>query len=113
MSTPTGTAPRAAAAAATYPGPVATSSTRMPAPTPAASNSGSTKRAVIAPVTRPYDLARRDHPAASNALNSSAPLAITVTLTRRRQRRAAERLAPKPGRVLDAALHSPATALFA
>jgi hypothetical protein len=42
----------------------------MPAPTRAASNSGSTKRAVTAPVTRPYVLARRDHPAASNALNS-------------------------------------------
>ena len=54
----------------------------MPASTWAAANSGSTKRAVIAPVTRPYVLARRDHPAASNALNASAPLAIAVTLTR-------------------------------
>jgi hypothetical protein len=32
---------------------------------------------VIAPLTRPYVFARRDHPAASNALNSSAALAIT------------------------------------
>ena len=84
MSTPTGSAPRAAAAAATCPGPVATSSTRMPAPTRATSRSASTKRDVIAPVTRPYVLARRDHPAASNALNSSAPLAIAVTLSPRR-----------------------------
>ena len=56
----------------------------MPAPTQAASRSASTKRAVIAPVTRPYVFARRDHPAASNALNSSAPLPIAVTLSPRR-----------------------------
>src|SRR5439155_25524483 len=87
MSTPTGSAPRAAAAAAKCPRPVATSSTRMPAPTPAASNRGSTKRAVIAPVTRADVLARRDHPAASNALNFSAASAITLTLSRQRQGR--------------------------
>ena len=52
MSTPTTVAPRAAARAATKPGPVATSSTRVPAPTPAASRSGSASRVVIGPKKR-------------------------------------------------------------
>ena len=52
MSTPTTDAPRAAARPATYPGPVATSSTRVPAPTDAASRSGSATWLVIEPNTR-------------------------------------------------------------
>jgi hypothetical protein len=84
---------------------VATSSTRIPAPTPAASRSESTKRAVIAPLTRPYVLARRDHPAASNALNSSPPLAIAPDHNPTTQRQHRRARAARAGWMLDAAPH--------
>jgi hypothetical protein len=44
--------------------------------------------------------ARRDHPAASNALNSSAPLAIALTLSPRRPRLGRPTHATNPNKAL-------------
>ncbi len=68
-STPTtGSAPRSAALAATYPGPVATSSSRVPGPAPTASRSGSATFAVTRPARASYAAASFvPHPAASKA----------------------------------------------
>ena len=67
-STPHTVAPRRAASAATYPGPVATSSTRVPGPTRATSRSGSTSRPVTAPKNPAYPSTRSSHALASNSI---------------------------------------------
>ena len=60
-----GSAPRAAAAAASVPGPHAASRSRVPARTPAASSSGSIACAVTAPMTSSYVPVRWDRLGAS------------------------------------------------
>src|ERR1041385_8829985 len=65
-------APRAAAATATYPGPVATSSARVPMPTCAASSSAATDWPVSEAKERWYESGRLSQPSCSKRRNASA-----------------------------------------
>src|SRR6266545_5513458 len=97
MSTPTACAPRAAAAPATWPVPVATSRSDVPARTPTASSSGSATRAVTRPTTASYASPRPGsrQPATSSSLNAS----VTAARAPRAHAPPTARVPPAPARV--------------
>src|SRR5579885_2405187 len=108
-SAPRTTAPRAAAAAAAMPGPQARSSTRVPAPIPAASSRAATKPALAGAKVARYCAAARCQPRCSKsrivAGSKAMPPAWIHHLGRRRQGRPERRPAgrrsgavPRPAR---------------
>ena len=82
MSTPMTDAPRSAAPAVTWPGPEATSNTRAPGRTSAASSSGPTSLAVIGTKNSSYPATCCSQPAASNVLKASASTVGSVIANR-------------------------------